>query len=231
MVSFHMNKFETSRDKFIFFIFLSFLLHFILFSFYYVSNNTIDTPLFEIIELSQDNNKDKPRNIENKSEKLDNNLKNINEKGPNRAQDYTPDTNNITFTTKNIIPNDIGEIQSPSLPRRQTVSAETKDPIYAEYVEEWRRRVEIIGNLYYPEEVALKNISGDLLLDVAIDKKGNLKGVKILRTSGNPVLDGAAINIVKLAAPFSPLPEKVTEDTDILHITRTWKFTNEKQDK
>ena len=226
-----MNKFETSRDKFIFFIFLSFLLHFLLFSFYYISDNTIDTPLFEIIELSQNNNEDKPGSIENKSGKLNKNLKNINEKNPKRAKNYTSDTNNITFTTKNIIPNDMEEIQGPSLPRRQTVSAETKDPIYADYVEEWRRRVEIIGNLYYPEEVALKNISGDLLLDAAIDKEGNLKGVRILRTSGNSVLDGAAINIVKLAAPFSPLPEKVIEDTDILHITRTWKFTNEKQDK
>ena len=31
--------------------------------------------------------------------------------------------------------------------------------------------VEIIGNLYYPQDLALKGISGDLLLDAAIDKK------------------------------------------------------------
>ena len=93
-------------------------------------------------------------------------------------------------------------------------------------MEEWRRRVEIIGNLYYPQDLALKGISGDLLLDAAIDKEGKIKSVRILRTSGNSVLDNAAINIVKLASPFSPLPEKIIEETDILHITRTWKFSN-----
>ena len=93
-------------------------------------------------------------------------------------------------------------------------------------VEEWRRRVEIIGNLYYPQDLALKGISGDLLLDAAIDRKGKIKSIRILRTSGSSVLDNAAINIVKLASPFSPLPEKIIEETDILHITRTWKFSN-----
>ena len=68
------------------------------------------------------------------------------------------------------------------------------------------------------------------MLDAAIDKEGKIKSVRILRTSGNSVLDNAAINIVKLASPFSPLPEKIIEETDILHITRTWKFSNKDSD-
>ena len=110
--------------------------------------------------------------------------------------------------------------------RRRIVSSETKDPIYAEYVEEWRRKVEIIGNLYYPEKLKIKQISGDLLLDAAIDKNGMVQSISILRSSGSPELDQAAINIVKLAAPFSPLPDQIIAETDILHITRTWKFSN-----
>ena len=223
-----MNTFETSRDKFIFFIFLSFLLHFVLFSFYFILNRETSIPLFEIVELSQNGNEEKSKPIENKSKSLNRNLKNHSEKYTSSAEDSKPSKNDITFTTKNIIPKDINKIKDPNLPRRHTVSAETKDPIYAEYVEEWRRKVEIIGNLYYPQDLALKNISGDLLLDAAIDREGKIKGIKILRTSGNPALDNAAINIVKLASPFSPLPNKITEETDILHITRTWKFSNKK---
>ena len=223
-----MNNFAASRDKFIFFLFLSLLLHFILFSFYFVLNNKSDTPPFEVVELSQNDNNDMPNNIENKLRKENENLKNLIEKYPKEAKDFEPNKGVITFTTKNIILSNISEIQSPNLPRRHTVSAETKDPIYAEYVEEWRRRVEIIGNLYYPQDLALKNISGDLLLDAAIDRDGKIKGIKILRTSGSSLLDNAAINIVKLASPFSPLPEKITDETDILHITRTWKFSNKK---
>ncbi len=223
-----MNNFAASRDKFIFFLFLSLLLHFILFSFYFVSNNKSDTPPFEVVELSQNDNNDMPNNIENKLRKENENLKNLIEKYPIEAKDFEPNKGVITFTTKNIILSNISEIQSPNLPRRHTVSAETKDPIYAEYVEEWRRRVEIIGNLYYPQDLALKNISGDLLLDAAIDRDGKIKGIKILRTSGSSLLDNAAINIVKLASPFSPLPKKITDETDILHITRTWKFSNKK---
>ena len=32
-----------------------------------------------------------------------------------------------------------------------------------------------IGNLYYPQDLALKGISKDLLLDAAIDKEGKIK--------------------------------------------------------
>jgi protein TonB len=34
------------------------------------------------------------------------------------------------------------------------------------------------------------------------------------------------MRIVKLAAPYSPLPQDITKDVDILTITRTWSFTS-----
>lgn len=223
-----MDKVEISRDRLIFFIFLSILLHFLFYSFYFISNNKTDTPLFEIVESFQGANKDELKLIENNSKNSDESFRDFDEQYSESIQKHSANKNKITFTSKNITPSYISEAQSPKSLRRHTVSAETKDPIYAEYVEEWRRRVEIIGNLYYPQDLALKDISGDLLLDAAIDREGKVKGIKILRTSGNPVLDNAAINIVKLASPFSPLPEKITAETDILHITRTWKFSNKK---
>jgi protein TonB len=38
------------------------------------------------------------------------------------------------------------------------------------------------------------------------------------------VLDDAAIRIVNLSAPYSRFPRSISEETDILHIERTWQF-------
>ena len=221
-----MEKLKSSRDRLIFFIFLSILLHFLSFSFYVVSKNKTEIPLFEIVDLSQNNSKHKKANNRNDLEVSGGNRENFTNENLSDIEKPILNKKEISFVKKSKNLTSTNKIQNPRLPRRHTVSAETTDPVYAGYVEEWRRRVEIIGNLYYPQDLALKGISGDLLLDAAIDKEGKIKSVRILRTSGNSVLDNAAINIVKLASPFSPLPKKIIEETDILHITRTWKFSD-----
>ena len=225
-----MEKLKSSRDRLIFFIFLSILLHFLSFSFYVVSKNKTEIPLFEIVDLSQNNSKHKKANNRNDLEVSGGNRENFTNESLSDIEKPILNKKEISFVKKSKNLTSTNKIQNPRLPRRHTVSAETTDPVYAGYVEEWRRRVEIIGNLYYPQDLALKGISGDLLLDAAIDKEGKIKSVRILRTSGNSVLDNAAINIVKLASPFSPLPKKIIEETDILHITRTWKFSNKDSD-
>ena len=48
----------------------------------------------------------------------------------------------------------------------------------------------------------------------------------IRRSSGIPELDQAAMRIVRLAAPYAPLPEHIAERVDVLHITRTWRFSS-----
>ena len=95
---------------------------------------------------------------------------------------------------------------------------------FAAYMEAWRVKVEQIGNVNYPEQAVRKNLSGSLLLDVAINTDGSLRYVRVLRPSGHKVLDDAAVRIVKLAAPYPALPEEIRRDTDILHIPRVWRF-------
>ncbi len=111
--------------------------------------------------------------------------------------------------------------------RRKHISAATKEYIYANYLDAWRRKVERIGNLNYPEEAKRKNLSGSLVLHVAVRADGSLERVRVLRSSGKKVLDDAAIRIVKLAAPFSPFPEEIRKNVDVLDITRTWQFGND----
>ena len=97
----------------------------------------------------------------------------------------------------------------------------------ASYEAAWQRKIERVGNLNYPGEVRRKRLSGTLVMSVELYADGNLKKIIINRRSGHKIIDDAAINIVKLSAPFAPLPVDLQKDIDILVITRTWQFLNE----
>ena len=113
-------------------------------------------------------------------------------------------------------------------PRHMFLNARTEEYKYAAYMDAWRAKVERIGNLNYPEEAKQRHLMGNLLLDVALNSDGTINNISIRRSSGQKILDDAAIRIVELAAPFAPFPPDIRADTDVLHITRTWKF-NESQ--
>jgi protein TonB len=111
-------------------------------------------------------------------------------------------------------------------PRKHHFMPSTSEYRYARYVEDWRARVEKIGNEHYPEE-ARGRVYGTLRMTVSIRKDGSLVEAIIEIPSGSPVLDRAARRIIKLASPFPPFPPEIARDTDILEITRTWMFTND----
>ncbi|EST17228.1 hypothetical protein EDP1_1233 [Pseudomonas putida S610] len=91
------------------------------------------------------------------------------------------------------------------------------------YKEEWRKKVERVGNLNYPDEARRQQIYGNLRMMVSINRDGSLYEVLVLESSGQPVLDQAAQRIVRLAAPFAPFTGDLAE-YDRLEIIRTWRF-------
>ncbi|MCU1741329.1 MULTISPECIES: energy transducer TonB [Pseudomonas] len=91
------------------------------------------------------------------------------------------------------------------------------------YKDDWRKKVERIGNLNYPEEARRQQIYGNLRLMVSINRDGSLYEVLVLESSGQPLLDQAAQRIVRLAAPFAPFTGDLS-DIDRLEIIRTWRF-------
>jgi len=99
--------------------------------------------------------------------------------------------------------------------------------VAAQYIKDWETKVERMGNLNYPEEATKKNFSGTLTLDVGIKADGSVYSIRISRTSGNPALDEAAKKIVRMSAPFAPLPLELLKELDVLVITRVWKFSDE----
>jgi protein TonB len=99
--------------------------------------------------------------------------------------------------------------------------------IAAQYLRDWESKVERIGNMNYPEAAIKKNISQTLTMDVGIKSDGSIYSIRITKSSGNPELDEAAKKIVRMGAPYPPLPVALRNEVDVLAITRIWKFTDE----
>lgn len=110
-------------------------------------------------------------------------------------------------------------------PRKKNIGARAEEYRFAQYIENWRQKIERIGTLNYPE-AARGKMYGSLILTIAINADGSLaRAPEINRSSGQKVLDDAARRIVQMAAPYAPFPPDIRRDTDILEITRTWHFT------
>jgi protein TonB len=118
------------------------------------------------------------------------------------------------------------ETWKSKLPRRKFISANTREYEYATYMAAWVAKVERVGNLNYPLELKRRGVAGDLLMTVGIRTDGSVESIRVQRASGISELDEAAMRIVRLAAPYAPLPPEIARDVDILHITRTWRFSN-----
>lgn len=103
-------------------------------------------------------------------------------------------------------------------------SAATRAHKYAGYLDNWRRRVETVGNLNYPEQARRQGLQGTLRLLVALNPDGQVVNIEILASSGYRILDDAAIRIVQLASPFQSFPVEMRKSVDRLEIIRTWKF-------
>tara|TARA_R110002110_G_scaffold333755_2_gene544549 strand:+ start:117342 stop:118193 length:852 start_codon:yes stop_codon:yes gene_type:complete len=107
---------------------------------------------------------------------------------------------------------------------KRLTSLSTREAVDAAYLYDWRRRVEAVGNQYYPEASIRYGIYGSLRLLVVINYDGHLEDIQVLASSGFAVLDEAAIKIVRMAAPFAPFPAELRASADKLEIIRTWQF-------
>lgn len=119
--------------------------------------------------------------------------------------------------------NQIQELASRPRIRRLT-SVATRASSDARYLNSWAQRVESIGNAHFPKAALENEIYGNLRLAVLLSSNGTVEHIEITQSSGFGILDEAALQIVKLASPFKPLPKEVLKDADKLEIIRTWQF-------
>ena len=108
----------------------------------------------------------------------------------------------------------------PRINHVDTLSA--KSAVEAKYIKDWVQKVEIIGNINYPNQAKQKKLSGTLILSVLVNHDGSVISASMQQKSGEKLLDEAAMKVVRLAAPFKQFPTEIHELYDQLMITRTW---------
>ncbi|WP_051710431.1 TonB family protein [Andreprevotia chitinilytica] len=111
-----------------------------------------------------------------------------------------------------------------SRPKKTFIGARTKEYRFAQYVEDWRGKVERYGMMLMPKDGHGQKLHGSLMMTVEIDANGNVVAAEITKSSGNPDLDAGAMRIAKMAAPYGRFPDDIRKDTDVLSISRTWYF-------
>lgn len=104
--------------------------------------------------------------------------------------------------------------------------ADTRESAIAAYLDGWKRRIERVGTINFPNEARRRQLSGNPVVEVAIRANGTLETVIVRRTSGHPELDNAAVGIVRLAAPFEPFPSALRERFPVLRFAYEWQFIN-----
>lgn len=114
--------------------------------------------------------------------------------------------------------------------RTKIIYSNEKDPVYVDYLRAWVKQVEMFGNLIYPEEARLKHLYGNTILAIEINADGSLKSVGVRRSSGHSVLDKAAVDAVKVAAPFDAFSDEMRSKYEVLVIVKTFQFVRGDQE-
>jgi len=112
-------------------------------------------------------------------------------------------------------------------PRQLITSVDTRESTIAAYLDNWKRRIEAVGDEYFPELGELDGLTGSPTLEVSIEASGRLSAVIIGKSSGSRVLDQAALDILRRASPFDPFPAEISVDYDRLRFAYKWLFSDE----
>ena len=152
-------------------------------------------------------------------------------KMPSEVSHSTPGVSSPTVDTRSDHPQirqyrtQIAEIKADvsRISRERFITSHQTPDDLGEWMARWRQAVEGLSQIQIHRNGSA-HMTGDVLLMVSVEASGSVRGTKILASSGNKQLDQFARNIAISAAPYDPLPETVQSVTDILHITRTWRF-------
>jgi protein TonB len=127
--------------------------------------------------------------------------------------------------------------QMAKRPKRMAfTAANAKSVVYAKYYDNIRGSIEEYGTTYFPKDSNGNPMYGELILIIRINKEGKLgynkdqyyaTSVEVARSSGNPLLDKRAMEIVKACAPFGIFPADMAQSIDILEVISTFKFNKQ----
>jgi protein TonB len=142
-------------------------------------------------------------------------------KAPSQIQELLEKRPNLEMT-----PNDDGiELRMRGEARHQLwIAADTRESDVAVYLDSWRRKIERVGTMNFPDVARRRNLSGTPVIEVTIGADGRLLDTKVRRSSGHAEIDEAAMRILKLASPYDPFPRDLNEKHDQIRIAYEWQF-------
>jgi periplasmic protein TonB len=117
------------------------------------------------------------------------------------------------------------ELQLKGAPRRElVVTPNTRSSEVAVYLDAWRRRIEQVGTVNFPNAARRSKLSGNPVIEVVLASSGGLVRADVQRSSGHGELDRAAMDILKLATPFDAFPDELAARHDVLRFAYEWQF-------
>lgn len=108
--------------------------------------------------------------------------------------------------------------------RERFITVDTREALFAEYLDRWRDRIERMGNLHYPDSARREGLEGSLILEVALNSDGTIRELEVRRAADHQVLNRSALRILRLSSPFEPFPESLSREIDVLRFVYEWRF-------
>ena len=123
-------------------------------------------------------------------------------------------------------PNDEGiELRLRGESKQQLwIAADTRESDVAVYLDIWRRKIERVGTINFPDVARRKQLSGTPVIEVTIGSDGKLLKTVVRRSSGHAEIDEAAMRILTLASPYDPFPAAMNAKHDQIRIAYEWQF-------
>ena len=118
---------------------------------------------------------------------------------------------------------DRARLTGPLAREGETLSPDTRAAVIAPWLDAWRRKVERLGTLNFPEQLVTGRETAPVL-EIEVLADGRLRDARVRRSSGNPALDQAALQILRQAAPFPPFPEALAKSAPSVRFAYEWRF-------
>ncbi|MBI3753065.1 MAG: energy transducer TonB [Deltaproteobacteria bacterium] len=97
------------------------------------------------------------------------------------------------------------EKETPTAEKDKSISLNANEPRSISYLQTLKGMIK--DKWEYPEAAARDGEAGRLWIRFIIRKEGTLEDVMLIKSSGYPMLDDAALSAIRLAAPFYPFPK------------------------
>ncbi len=105
-------------------------------------------------------------------------------------------------------------------PAKRTISLDSRERQFVDYLARLKWRIQREWD--YPEEALRSGITGELLMVFTLNKAGSLTFIRLVQSSGYPILDEEALRAVKISAPFDPFTSQMGDDP--LNIRATFYY-------